>query len=255
MLSEIVVFVCSFFITTIPVHQAPKGMALVPASASSPAFYMDKTPVTVRQFRQFIRQTNYSTTAQELGSGALYDFEQQQWQLKAGAYWAFPWGAALPSAALDHPVTQVSWDDAQAYCQWANKRLPTRAEWIQAASYGQSTPSLYPWGNDLVIKGKYQANCWQGVFPSLNLMADGFRFTSPVGHYPASILGLSDLAGNVWEWTQDSTIVDGQVEYFQKGGSFLCEKSVCHGYQISGQTSASANSSLFHLGFRCVRDF
>lgn len=235
----------------------PKGMVKIPSGIVQDSlvrsFYMDKTPVTVQQYRQFVQKTGYQTEAEALGSASVYDFKEQKWVLIKGAYWEYPLGKMYPKAAAKHPVTQVSWNDAQAYCQWTNKRLPTVLEWEYAARNAQSNALLYPWGNDLVVENKYKANCWQGSFPSMNLMKDGFRFTSPVGYYGASDLGLSDLAGNVWEWTMDEVMVEGASEKVQKGGSFMCEKTVCHGYQITGKTSASSQSSLFHVGFRCVR--
>ena len=235
----------------------PKGMVKVPAGMFQDsliaAFYMDKTPVTVQQYRQFVKKTAYKTAAEVLGNASVYDFKKQKWVLKKGASWEYPLGEMYPKADAKHPVTQVSWKDAQAYCKWANKRLPSVWEWEYAARNAQSNAQLYPWGNDLIVNNKYKANCWQGTFPSMNLMEDGFRFTSPVGYYGASDLGLSDLAGNVWEWTLDEIKVDGLTEKVQKGGSFMCEKTVCHGYQITGKTSASSGASLFHVGFRCIR--
>lgn len=239
-----------------PVEQnsIPKGMVLVPkGTASFDAFYMDETPVTVKAYRKFVRATEYLTTAEQLGIAGVYDFSAQEWKLKKKAYWEYPFGKELSKASANHPVTQVSWEDACAYCQWAKKRLPTQLEWEHAARNANNGDQLYPWGNDLIVNGRYQANCWQGTFPKLNLITDGFRFTSPVGYYGKSALGLSDLAGNVWEWTADDIFVDGALEKVQKGGSFMCEKSVCHGYQITGKTSASPSSALFHVGFRCVQ--
>ncbi len=234
-----------------------KGMVKIPSGAfqdtSIAAFYMDKTPVTVQQYRQFVKKTNYKTEAERLGSASVYDFKQQKWLLRESAYWEYPLGRSYPKAEAKHPVTQVSWNDVQAYCKWAGKRLPSVLEWEYAARNAQSNTLLYPWGNDLLVNHKYKANCWQGTFPSMNLMEDGFRFTSPVAYYGVSDLGLSDLAGNVWEWTLDEIRVDGLIEKVQKGGSFMCEKTVCHGYQITGKTSASTESALFHVGFRCVR--
>ena len=240
----------------------PKGMVLVPAGLLSQegkeqtvaAFYMDKAPVTVREFRRFVRATNYQTEAEKIGNAGVYNFQKQEWELVKGAMWEYPLGPQLPKAIDNHPVTQVSWNDAQAYCQWANKRLPSVVEWEHAARNGKNIATTYPWGNALLVNKKYKANCWQGTFPTMNLASDGFRFTSPVGHYGKSPIGLVDMAGNVWEWTTDETTIDNAIEKIQKGGSFMCEKSVCHGYAITGKTSATTSSALFHVGFRCVQD-
>ncbi|MCP4442644.1 MAG: formylglycine-generating enzyme family protein [Aureispira sp.] len=249
----IIIIIWSFSLTNLVAQKVPKGMVLVPKGAI-PAFYMDETPVTVKQFREFVKATAYQTEAEQLGDGSVYNFRQKEWELKKGAYWEYPFGTDQAKANAKHPVTQISWNDAQAYCKWAKKRLPSAKEWEYAARNAQNNQFLYPWGNELIVEGKYKANCWQGSFPDMNLMKDGFRFTSPVGHYGKSSLGLADLSGNVWEWLNDEVMKDGQIEKVQKGGSFMCEKTVCHGYQISAQTSASANSALFHVGFRCVKD-
>lgn len=234
----------------------PKGMVVVPSGSFQnkqiAAFYMDKGPVTIQEYRKFVRKTGYITEAEVLGSGSIYNFRTEEWELKEGACWEYPLGKEYPKAQSNHPVTQVSWNDANAYCKWSNKRLPSVLEWEYAARSTQTDTLYYPWGNDLIVNGQYQANCWQGVFPSMNLVKDGFRFTSPIGYYGENALGLSDLAGNVWEWTTDEIKVEDRLEKVQKGGSFMCEKTVCHGYKITNNTNASPESSLFHVGFRTV---
>ena len=216
-------------------------------------FYMDRTPVTVAAYREFVEATQYQTEAERLGEAAVYNFEIEEWELRKGAYWQYPMGKEKPMAVDNHPVTQVSWNDAMAYCQWAGKQLPTQWQWEYAARNARNDSTNYPWGNVVVVKKRYKANCWQGTFPSMNLVEDGFRFTSPVGYYGKSPLGLVDLAGNVWEWTTTKRLVQGAKEYVQKGGSFMCEASVCHGYKISASTSATPETGLFHVGFRCIK--
>ena len=89
----------------------------------------------------------------------------QQWELRKGANWQYPQGQGHSKAEDNHPVTQVSWNDAQAYCKWAGKRLPTEAEWEHAAKNGKNAKTLFPWGNEQVENGTYKANFWQGSFP------------------------------------------------------------------------------------------
>ena len=101
-----------------------------------------------------------------------------------------------------HPVTHVSHADAAAYAEWAGKSLPTEAEWEYAARGGLDGAD-FTWGDELAPKGRMMANTWQGEFPWQNLLLDRYEGTSPVETYPPNGYGLYDMAGNVWEWTDD----------------------------------------------------
>ena len=241
----------------------PEGMVHVPAGAEIPAFFMDESPVTVAEFRRFVEDTDYITEAEKFGNAAVFTTEAN-WFLKEGATWEYPMGKDMEKAEDNHPVTQVSFHDAEAYSRWAGKRLPNAREWEHAAKDGIETHTIYNWGNQLVVDGAYKANTWQGSFPYINTNEDGFLHTSPVGHFGKTKLGLTDIAGNVWEWTSDWEIPYGtDPEAFKpteastkvlRGGSFLCDPRVCHGYQITGKTESTPETSLMHTGFRCVRD-
>jgi sulfatase modifying factor 1 len=230
-------------------------------------FFMDIHPVTVKEFRIFIQATNYQTDAEQFGNSGVFDFETGKWGLKEGAYWEYPQGMDFPKAEDDHPVTQVSWNDAMAYCKWAGKRLPSEFEWEHAArNAGKNTDQLYPWRTNYLRdkEGNYLANVWQGPFPRYNSVEDGYRTTSPVGAFGASPIGLQDMAGNVWEWCSnwripydedpDQFIPDVHSEKAQRGGSFLCDPKVCHGYRVSGRSGSTPETSLMNVGFRCVMD-
>jgi len=229
-------------------------------------FYMDIHPVTVAQFEKFVSSTGYQTEAEKFGDAGVFDLADLKWKLIPGAYWKHPFGQEVPAAADDHPVTQVSWNDALAYCTWAGKRLPTEAEWEHAArNGGKIRDKIYPWGSDVIKEGDdYKANVWQGLFPAVNRVEDGYQFTSPVGAFGESELGLQDMVGNVWEWCQDWNLPYGidttgfkaneLSEKAMRGGSFLCEPSWCHGYRVSARSGSTPETALFHLGFRCVRD-
>ncbi len=229
-----------------------QGMVLVKGEASD--FMMDVSPVTVAQFREFIRETAYITEAERFGDGGVFDFTTGQWDLVKGASWEYPTGPEGEKAADDHPVTQVSWNDAQAYCQWAGKRLPTSEEFVLAEKNGQKKyDKTYTWGDDFVENGTYKANFWQGTFPVHNTVDDGFLTTSPVGYFGKNALGLTDMGGNVWQWcSDDSGIRPGEKN--QRGGSFLCDPGVCHGFKVGGISSSTPETSLMHVGFRCVKD-
>jgi sulfatase modifying factor 1 len=243
--------------------QAPYGMQYIPKGKSIAAFFMDESPVTVAQFRSFVESTEYITEAEKFGNSAVFSIEKN-WFLQEGANWQYPTGSNGFIAIDDHPVTQVSYNDALAYCDWAGKRLPTQAEWEYAAKDAKDVNTIYNWGDNLIVEGKYMANTWQGSFPYINTAKDGFEYTSPVGHFGKTKLGLTDMAGNVWEWTSDWDLPKGmEMENFQpneqsqkvlKGGSFLCEPSFCHGYQITGKSESTIETGLMHTGFRCVKD-
>lgn len=227
-------------------------------------FLMDEHPVTVAQFREFIEATGYKTQAEDFGDAAVLNLETYQWMLLKGANWEYPLGPEGPKAEDNHPVTQVSWNDAVAYSVWKGRRLPTEFEWEHAARGAESAPQQYAWGDVLYADGKARANTWEGTFPVFNSGEDGYIFTSPVGAFGKTPLGLTDMGGNVWEWTDswyrsysdrdESFTPDAQSERVQRGGSFLCNSGYCHGYRVSARSHSTPESALFHVGFRTVLD-
>ena len=265
-----------------PGVEVPEGMVYVPGgvarigSEDGPAherpvfevrvepFFMDVHPVTVAQFRAFVEATGYVTQAERFGDAGVYDDRTGGWRLVRGAHWRRPLGPDGPPAPDDHPVTQVSWHDAVAYAQWVGKRLPTEVEWEHAARGARNAPGPYAWGTSLVTDGRHRANTWQGPFPGPNTLEDGFLYTSPVGAFGATELGLTDMGGNVWEWTADwfrpyvdrdrPFHPDARSEKVQRGGSFLCHESYCHGYRVSARSHSTPETALFHVGFRLVKD-
>ena len=260
----------------------PDGMVFVPAGTTrigsrqgppdeSPvwtarvdAFFMDAHPVTVARFRRFVEATRYVTDAERVGDAGVFDMEARQWTLVPGAAWHRPHGPGGPAAPDDHPVTQVSWNDAVAFARWEGKRLPTEAEWEHAARGGRDAREPYAWGTALVQDGAPRANTWQGSFPAHNTGEDGHIFTSAVGTFGKTPLGLTDMGGNVWEWTADwyrpyadrerAFVPTPASERAQRGGSFLCHESYCHGYRVSGRSHSTPETALFHVGFRLVKD-
>ncbi len=250
--------------TNASVVSPPSGMVLIPEGKTKNgelihAFYMDRSPVTVAQFDSFIKATGYVTDAQKFGNAGVFDTLHHGWALINGADYLFPLGPQNEKASLNHPVTQVSWNDAVAYCKWANKRLPSKNEWEYASmNANPNYHKKYPWGDSLVVNGKYMANVWEGSFPAYNTVADGYAYTSPVGVFGKTPLGLTDIGGNVWEWCSDwknpSDTTSSSAEKIQMGGSFLCDANVCHGYKIAGMSHSTPETSLCHVGFRCVKD-
>jgi len=191
------------------------------------SFWMDRTPVTNRQFKAFVKATGHVTFAEiapdpkdypgtashMLYAGSLVfsqpagpvdrrDF-RHWWSLMMGANWRRPYGPRSNINALDnHPVVHVSFADALAYARWSGKDLPTEAEW-EFAARGGLDGAEYAWGEGLTPGGRHLANTWQGEFPHQNLGEDGFERTSPVTAFPPNGYGLQDMIGNVWEWTTD----------------------------------------------------
>lgn len=198
-------------------------------------FWMDITEVTNAQFKKFIEETRYVTTAEKAidweelkqqlpistnkphdsilqpGSLSFHCLEHEVvnlnppsnwWKWQIGVNWKSPDGK---DSSIDgkesFPVVHVSYNDALAYCKWAKRRLPTEAEWEFAARGGLES-NLFPWGNDKNILSK-KANTWQGKFPVYNTKEDGFVRSAPVKSYSSNGYGLYDMLGNVWEWTQD----------------------------------------------------
>jgi sulfatase modifying factor 1 len=228
------------------------------------SFLIDKNLVTVNDFRNFVISTNYESEAEKFGNAIVFIDSINTWKLIDGATWEYPLGKSNPIAFDNHPVTQVSWNDALAYCEFCNKTLPTEVQWEYAASErGKKKNQLFYWGNDLVINNKYMCNTWASGYPNSIGFQDGFKYTSPVGYYGANSLGIFDMAGNVWEWCYNWHLpYTGSNQIFptelqgkaQRGGSFLCNPNYCHGFRLSARSATSPESSLFHVGFRCAKN-
>jgi formylglycine-generating enzyme required for sulfatase activity len=210
-------------------------------------FWMDETDVTNAQFRRFVEETGYVTTAEKtptveeilryarpgtpppskdkLVPGSIVftppdhpvDLRDvSQWQKwTPGTNWRHPEG---PGSSIDdrddHPVVHVSWFDAAEYAKWAGKRLPTEAEW-EFAARGGLEGKKYVWGDEPFSEEHPQCNIFQGHFPDRNTAKDGYVRTSPVKAFPANGYGLYDMAGNVWQWCDDWFLPDA---YADRGG-------------------------------------
>jgi formylglycine-generating enzyme len=190
-------------------------------------FWIEPTPVTNRQFKEFVKATGHKTFAEippdpkdypgalphMLYAGSLVfsppshrvDLRDwsQWWTFLKGANWRHPYGPNSNINGLDHhPVVHMAFSDALAYATWAGKELPTEAEWEFAARGGLDGKE-FAWGDELTPGGRHMANTWQGEFPRQNLCEDGFERTSPVTAFPPNGHGLYDMIGNIWEWTAD----------------------------------------------------
>ena len=238
-------------------------------------FWIDEHPVTVAQFRRFVRATNHVTFAElapdadaypgadpaDLVPGSLVftppsgpvplDDIRRWWAWTPGADWRHPEGpASTLDGRGDHPVVHVSWADAQAFCRWSRTRLPTEAEWEYAAPGGLQS-AVFPWGDDLEPDGEHRMNVFQGRFPAENTAADGWVGTAPVDTFAPNAYGLYNMTGNVWEWCADPFGPGGTRVL--RGGSHLCHASYCFRYRTSARIGSTPESSSGKSGFRCAR--
>jgi formylglycine-generating enzyme required for sulfatase activity len=178
----------------------------------------------------------------------------------------------------------VAHEDALAYATWVGADLPTEAEWEYAARGGLEGAE-FTWGDEKRPGGAILANTWDGPdFPWRSTREDGYERTSPVGSFPPNGFGLYDMAGNVWEWTDDwytsshptepspsccgpenprGGDIEGSYDPAQpqfrvprkvlKGGSHLCADSYCMRYRPAARRPQMIDTGMSHTGFRCVR--
>lgn len=270
-------------------------------------FDIDPVPVTNKRFAEFVTASNYVTVAEQSPDPALYPGAAPEdlvpgalvftmtggpvplnnfhnwWAWTPGASWRTPLGPESDLEGLEeHPVVQVSYDDALAFCAWTELSLPTEAEWEYAARGGLEDAE-FAWGNHDPQESEPLANTWQGRFPYENTEVDGWTRTSPVGSYPANGYGLSDMIGNVWEWTNDWYLATRQSpdspvccapqqgplgsahesldaeqpdtpipRKVVKGGSHLCTPQYCFRYRPAARQAQMIDTATSHMGFRCV---
>jgi formylglycine-generating enzyme required for sulfatase activity len=206
------------------------------------------------------------------------------WAYMPGADWRHPQG---PKSSIegkdDHPVVQVSYEDALAYAKWAGKRLPTEAQW-EFAARGGLEQATYAWGDDFQPA---MLNFWDvksRPFPVVSPKAGGAAGTSPIRTFPPNGYGLYDMTGNAWQWVADWY----RADYFKqqagwkvidnpkgpddsydpddriapaaapkrvtRGGSFLCNVDYCLSYRPSARRGNDPYNPMSHIGFRLVMD-
>ena len=228
-------------------------------------FYMSATVVTVGQFRQFVKDTNYKTDAEKGDGGMIYSKKEERWVPRKNMKWdAVPW-----TIADDQPVVFVSWNDAQAFCRWLSRkekqtyRMPTEAEW-EMGCRGGSVWKRFPWGDRL--PGDKDTNFGDGnpkLPESLTTVNDGYEYVSPVRAFPPNEYGLYDMGGNVMQWVEDwydrnyyetSPLEDpkgpgtgtGRVN---KGGNWYASPADC---RCAFRGFSGPSMSFWNLGFRVV---
>ena len=263
-------------------------------------FKIDRTAVTNGQFREFVRETGYKTDAEEFGWSFVFEFTMDPnvtkesyytvqnnpwWHPIKYSYWRLPYGPkSRVRYELDHPVVHVSWRDAQAFCSWKHKRLPTEGEW-EWASRGGLSQKTFPWGNEYPhtkpwlgerkVHRVHRCNLFQGQFPYNNTAEDGYYSTSPVQAYLPNNFGLYGMVGNVWEWVNDEYTIEHDTTPYvpvnpkpaaiypfdklrrnvdrrvSKGGSWICFYPCARN---SARQGIDSDSSTSNLGFRCAAD-
>lgn len=279
-------------------------------------FWIDETEVTIAEYKQFVALTNYITIAEKkpeweqlkkglppgtppppadvLVPGALVFHTTQTkvplqdfslwWSYVPGADWKHPEGPQsdvfTTNKFNNHPATQIAWLDAEAFANYAFKRLPTEAEW-EFASRGGLKQKEFAWGDGAPSATNIRANLWEGKFPYKPEVRDGFYLTAPVASYAPNGYGIYDMMGNVWEWCSDWYRPDtyakqvaaaaGGVIYDPKGpddsydpdepyapkrvtrgGSFLCTVEYCASYRPAARMKSDPYTGQNHTGFRCV---
>ena len=272
-------------------------------------FWMDEHPVTVAEFRRFVKATGLrhggrarrrtrpttpaptpscwsrarSCSARRPGRSTSTTI-RNWWAYVPGAQLAPPGG---PGQHVDgrerHPVTQVAYEDAEAYADVGRQGAADRGRVGVRGARRPRRRRPSPGATSSRPKGRMMANTWQGEFPWQNLLADGYEGTSPVGSFPPNGYGLYDMAGNVWEWTTDFFtprhpdeaehpccaprnprvhVAGGELRRrspgehiprrVTKGGSHLCAPNYCLRYRPAARQGEAVDTSTGHIGFRCI---
>lgn len=227
------------------------------------AFQLSTTPITNEMFARFVEATNYVTEA-ETAFGSGYLSLENEWKIERARNWRHPNGLTSDyKSLLKHPVVCVTYNDALAYCEWANVRLPSEIEWEYTCELGKTNSTKINIAQ--TDKSNVRAN-------------DQYLYTSPVKAFSPNSLGIYGMLGNVWEMCEDNyhpeihdlllkrksqpsqhaflgnTVNSKIVSKVIKGGSFICSSDYCYGYRSDARQSVAQNEAFFHVGFRVARD-
>lgn len=219
------------------------------------SFYIATHELTNSEFEKFVQASGYITEAERNKNALVFEpgLKEFRWLTDSTAYWRYPNGTSRGGIEqkMNHPVACISYNDAQAYCQWAGVRLPTLEEWEIAATAG--TPSKY--FRKVTTKNMHRyANIWHGQDHLKADATDGFVYTSPVATFKPNPLGLYDILGNVFEFCSGALPRDnGRKVAHARGGSWWCSAQACSFFNTKDIGSVSPNASFSNQGFRVVK--
>lgn len=253
----------------VPAGEFIMGMDSTEHSIYLDSYWIDQTEVTNAMFQQFFEETGYITDAEKAGKGQTWKDGDMRSKVE-GAYWANPQFPDYDFTEMqNHPVVLVSWNDANAYCEWAGRRLPTEAEWEKAARGIDG--DVYPWGNrepmDDLLNFADASIAIYSQWIDEQEFDDGYAFTAPVGSYPSGMspYGAYDMVGNVWEWVYDwwdeyyydSPITEnptgpetGTLKMIH-GGSWYNSRT-SEQFQVASRVRDTTDAAFAHIGFRCA---
>jgi formylglycine-generating enzyme required for sulfatase activity len=251
------------------------GNEFTPDEIEVEAYAIDLLAVTSRQFASFVRSTKYKTDAEKFHWSWVRDIDvadevkstmktqkeivdmqadyhkggvDKQWLAIIGASWDKPAGQGTSlMGKLDHPVTHISYNDAEAFCKWAGGRLPTEIEWeLAAKALLNKTSTPFAWGDSLTPPK-----------PSVNVAGeeDGFKATAPVKSFEPNSNGMHNMVGNVWEWVDEVYQHPGNVEKkVLKGGSYTTplSKDGLGGANLASRSGQAKDTGFADIGFRCA---
>ena len=219
-----------------------KGHVLNPLrKVTTAGFHISATELTNNDFEKFVRATGYITDAEKHKNAMVFvpGLAEFRWLEDSTAYWRYPNGISRGGIEqkMDHPVTTISYHDAEAYCKWAKVRLPSLDEWEIAARQGNTSV-----GNIWLGRDHLQADS-----------SDGFMYTSPVRSFRPNNIGLYDMFGNVFEFCSGVLPGDSKSVVHARGGSWWCSKNACKFFNATDIGRVNRRASFSNQGFRVVK--
>lgn len=222
----------------------------------SKEFFISPNEITNEQFKKFVEETKYVTTAEKYKNAKTFHvgLGEFEWVQDTTANWKFPFGKKKGGIEnkMNYPVTCISFIDIQKYCQWAGVRLPTLDEWEIASRCGSR--DKYFFGKDSTLLNEY-ANVWLSRTHDTLDVPDEFLYQSPIETFQPNKWGLYDMYGNNFEFCSDqfSQLKNNPRQVCGRGGSWWCSKNSCNFFNSVDIGSVNKMASFSNHGFRVVR--